>query len=677
MKCIAPRHSQVPFTASVRVRLTLWYLALMGVIIFVFGGSLYGSSQILFNADAAESSLEAQLYQDSQRFASTYKQALLAHQSLAAQRPTLSSQEIILLLSPDNSVLDVHGSLTSGMIEQLQSRAGQATGMFDLAGPQAHARDWWQRNNGNDHRVLVTPVLNQNARVATLLVGLPRPTPTPLLAIWLFWGIMALLAAAIGGYWLAGKVLQPVKTITRMANEINATDLRRRLHLQRWDEFGALAATFDHMLARLEAAFKRQAQFTADASHELRTPLTIIDLEIHRALTQLERPEDYQHALEQIQTENRQLMAMVNSLLLLARADTGQTMLELQVVDLSDLALETVERLLPLARQSQITLATGDLPEALVRGDSRYLGQMLTNLIENAIKYSSGVGKRVHVELACEQERWAVIRVQDDGPGMSEEDRPYLFERFYRVDRARSRRHEHTSGHSNTLEAEEPGGSGLGLAIVQWIVQAHGGEVHVESAIGAGSLFEVHLPRLDDQSMTKSDATGDAPATFPAFAMATPAIVVNGKEQAMTRAHVEQGERLERQVSTYAAFGVLVACEAIVYLVAAALHTGAFGVSQLIPAMMVEGLCSLVCVLSAYAMFMRKRWAKKYAMIMQALILLGVLLGVFALIGFPDLDTPINLSLHAVMIVLIIIGLALLVLPGARAGFPEATAHDE
>jgi signal transduction histidine kinase len=661
VKRIAPRHSQVPFADSVRVRLTLWYLALMGVIIFVFGGSLYGSSQIFLNADAAESRLEAQLYQDSQRFASTYKQALLAHQSLSAQRPTLSSQEIVLLLGPDDSVLDVRGPLTGNMIEQLQSRAEQTTGMFDLAVPQAHTPDWWQRNTRGDDRVLVTPVLNQNARVATLLVGLPRPTLTPLLAIWLFWGIMALLAAAIGGYWLAGKALQPVKAITRMANEINATDLRRRLHLQRWDEFGALAATFDHMLARLEAAFKRQTQFTADASHELRTPLTIIDLEIHRALTQLERPEDYRQALEQIQTENRRLIAMVNSLLLLARADTGQTMLELQVVDLSDLALEAVERLLPLARQSRIALATGDLPEAPVRGDPRYLGQMLTNLIENAIKYSSGVGKRVHVELACEQERWAVIRVQDDGPGMSEEYLPYLFERFYRVDKARSRRDGHTSGRSNTREAEEPGGSGLGLAIVQWIVQAHGGKVRVESAIGAGSLFEVHLPRLDDQSMTKSDAPVDAPATFPAFA----------------KAHVEQVERLERQVSTFAAFGVLVACEAIVYLVAAALHTGAFGVSQLIPAMMVEGLCSLVCVLSAYAMFMRKRWAKKYAMIMQALILLGVLLGVFALIGFPDLDTPINLSLHAVMIVLIIIGLALLVLPGARAGFPEASAHDE
>ena len=132
------------------------------------------------------------------------------------------------------------------------------------------------------------------------------------------------------------------------------------------------------------------------------------------------------------------------------------------------------------------------ISEVLVRGDPQYLGQMLTNLIENGIKYTSGCGKRVSVELACEQKRWAVVRVRDDGPGISEEHLPLLFERFYRVDKARSSRQR-----SDRPEQVEPGGSGLGLSIVQWIVQAHNGEIRVKSTIGAGTLFEVRLPLLN------------------------------------------------------------------------------------------------------------------------------------------------------------------------------------
>jgi len=493
MKRSAQYRFRVSLAQSVRTRLTLWYLAVMAFIIVIFGGSLY-ATQTFLNVDVAESRLETQLYQDSQRFADTYRQALLDRQAPTALHLNQSSQEMVLLLRPDGSVLDSRGPLTGSQIQQLQARAAQNAELTDLSVPQDNSHRWWGWwSRDTTYRVLITPVLNQNARVATLLVGLQRPYPVPFLAIWLFWGTLALLDAAVGGYWLAGKALRPVKMITRMANEINATDLRRRLHLQRRDEFGELAATFDHMLARLEAAFKRQAQFTADASHELRTPLTIIDLEINRALTQ---PEAYRQVLEQIQAETEQMTTMVNSLLLLARADTGQMTLDLQEVDLSDVALASVERLLPLARQSQITLATGDLPEVLVCGDPQYLGQMLTNLIENGIKYTSGIGKRVYVELACERQRWGVVRVQDDGPGISEEHLPSLFERFYRVDKARSRRQKE-SVQSSKPDQGKPGGSGLGLSIVQWIVQAHGGEIRVESNIGVGSLFEVRLPLLN------------------------------------------------------------------------------------------------------------------------------------------------------------------------------------
>jgi heavy metal sensor kinase len=454
-----------------------------------FGGSLY-ITQIIFNANEAEGQLETQLYQNTQNLEKAYKQAMLHGQSPSAQRLTLSQNEIVLLLRPDGTILDQRGPLTSSAVQLLQSRAGSGQATIEIAIAQSHVMNYWSwHSNDNAYRVLITPVLNQNSRIAILMVGLVPQYPFPFLWIWFFHGIIGLLCAAIGGYWLAGKALRPVRTITRMANEIHATDLRRRLHLPLRDEFGELAATFDQMLARLEAAFKRQTQFAADASHELRTPLTIINLEINRALTQLQTSDDYRQVLEQIQAENEQMTVIVNSLLLLARADTGQITLHREEVDLSDIALASVERLLPLAQQHHINLATGELPELLVMGDPHYLSRMLMNLVENAIKYTSGVGKRVHVELACQDGRWGVIRVQDDGPGIAEEHLPYLFDRFYRVDKARARK--------QPTDGEEPGGTGLGLAIVQWIVQAHCGEVRVESSIGEGSLFEVRFPLCD------------------------------------------------------------------------------------------------------------------------------------------------------------------------------------
>ncbi len=500
MKRPAPHHLRVSPAHSVRTRLTLWYLAVMTFIICLFGGSLY-ATQTFLNADMAESTLQTHLYQDTQSFADIYRQALLNREAVTTLHLNQSSQEMVLLLRPDGSVLDVRGPLTSSLIQQLQDSVKQNAESIDLALAQNASHGWWWAREST-YRVLITPVLNQNVRIATLLVGLPRQSfPIPFLAIWLFWGTVALLVAAIGGYWLAGKALRPVKMITQMANEINATDLRRRLHLKRRDEFGALAATFDQMLARLEAAFKRQTQFAADASHELRTPLTIIDLDIHRALTQLHTPEEYRQVLQQIQAENEQMSYVVNNLLTLARADTGQLVLQRQEVDLSDLALASVERLLPFAQQSHVALSTGELPELLVSGDPQYLSRMLMNLIENGIKYTAGIGTRVHVELACE-ERWAVVRVQDDGPGVASEHLPYLFERFYRVDKARTRRAEQTDAPSGV---QEPGGTGLGLAIVQWIVQAHGGEIRVESQPGCGSTFEVRMPRPGQKKSNMTD----------------------------------------------------------------------------------------------------------------------------------------------------------------------------
>jgi signal transduction histidine kinase len=232
----------------------------------------------------------------------------------------------------------------------------------------------------------------------------------------------------------------------------------------------------------LQSAFERQRQFTADASHELRTPLTIIGLETSRVLEAKRQASEYERTLRVIQNENEHMTHLVNDLLTLSRLESGQTQPQMERVDLSDTALEVVERLAPLAAARHIHLEAGELPEAPVLGDRAILVQMVSNLVENAIKYAPETSGRVLVETGCEgQQAW--VRVEDNGPGIAAEDLAHLFERFYRADKARMRA---TGG--------DPGGSGLGLAIVQWVARAHGGEVQVSSQLGAGSTFEVRIP---------------------------------------------------------------------------------------------------------------------------------------------------------------------------------------
>ena len=156
------------------------------------------------------------------------------------------------------------------------------------------------------------------------------------------------------------------------------------------DELGELANTFDGMLGRLQAAFERQRQFVADASHELRTPLTIVNLETSRALASPRKPEDYRHALAIIHSENDFMTALVNDLLTLARMDAGQAVMERLPVDLSDVVLETMERLAPLAARNGVRLEAGELPEAHILGDRQHLVQMVSNLVDNGIKYTTG-----------------------------------------------------------------------------------------------------------------------------------------------------------------------------------------------------------------------------------------------------------------------------------------------
>ncbi len=294
-----------------------------------------------------------------------------------------------------------------------------------------------------------------------------------------------LLAASAGGWFLASRALNPIDRITRATQQISADDLHQRLNLKLPnDEVGRLAVTFDQMLARLEDAFERQKRFIADASHELRTPLTILKGDVEVALTRPRSAAEYRETLEMVNQTSDRLTSLVEELFLLARADNHQFPLQVEQFNLAELLSQQVAQLMPRALVKNITLNL-DIPETLtIMADSAKLARLFLNLLDNAIKYSQP-GDSVTVKTAC-QNGQVCVTVTDTGPGIPPEYLPYLFERFYRVDRARSR-HEWVNGASSS-------GAGLGLAIADWLAKVHGGHIEVASRVGQGTTFTVWLP---------------------------------------------------------------------------------------------------------------------------------------------------------------------------------------
>jgi two-component system, OmpR family, sensor kinase len=282
----------------------------------------------------------------------------------------------------------------------------------------------------------------------------------------------------LGGWWLSSSAIRPIAAMSETAATISADNLSRRIDLTGIDtELGELGATLNEMLDRLEASFRQQTQFTSDASHELRTPLAVILSHIELALSQPRSPEEYQETLTTCQRASQRVRVLVDDLLTLARADAGRLELRPSPVDLLQTAQDAVVMLAPLAERQGVKLSTdGRAVQALV--DPTRLAQVVTNLVSNAILYNRREGQ-VTLTVA-EDDGAAVLKVADTGIGIAAHDLPHLFDRFYRVDRARSR---------------DSGGSGLGLAISQSIVAAHAGTLTATSELGVGTTFVVRLPK--------------------------------------------------------------------------------------------------------------------------------------------------------------------------------------
>jgi heavy metal sensor kinase len=291
-------------------------------------------------------------------------------------------------------------------------------------------------------------------------------------------GLAALIVAGGWGYFMARKALGPMERLRRSTDEITASRLDRRLPvLNPDDELGRLTMTVNAMIARLERSFAEVRRFTADASHELRTPLTVIRTEAEVALSKPRAPEEYQNLLGSILEECERLTRLTEQLLALAREDAQTGHPTPQPLDLSAVVLGVVEDLRPLAETRGLQLQAKANGAIVADGDALRLRQVFLNIIDNAIKYTPPGGEVAVLIDRRDQE--AVVTVRDSGIGISAEHLPRVFERFYRVDKGRSR---------------DLGGTGLGLSIAQSIVTAHGGSIELASAPGQGTTCTVALP---------------------------------------------------------------------------------------------------------------------------------------------------------------------------------------
>lgn len=456
---------------SIRLRLTLWYVMLLAIILAGFSAGVYFT-------------LRHDLYGNLDDSLETRANDLMPLVSYDGARPTLSPN--VSTNSPDLGEQFVRVYDTSGGLTFDNSGQAGAVPADVEAVQRALSRKTSTRGasvDGEPFRLLVVPIEQDGRVTGALEVGRAaddaRDTLRSLLLILGVAYPVTLVVASFGGIFLAGRALAPIDKLTRLARRMSAEDLSQRLDLRLPDdEVGRLARTFDDMIARLEDAFRRQRQFTADASHELRTPLTVIKGQVEVALTRPREPDAYREVLQSVNEQVDRLVRLVGSLLTLARADAGQIHVALEAVDVPDLVAAAVEQVRPVAQQRDIKLVLAAGPPVTLRADEDLLLQLLLNLLDNAIKHTPS-GGRVIAGWSADATR-VELMVRDTGVGIPPEHLPHIFDRFYRADKARSR-------------AE--GGVGLGLSICRWIAEAHGGSISVESAPGQGATFTVRLTR--------------------------------------------------------------------------------------------------------------------------------------------------------------------------------------
>lgn len=454
---------------SIRWQLTLWYGGVLAAVLAVFGTATYAvlRHQLLERVDAGLSEELADVVGEIER--ATDRQGMFgwlnrrfaAHEGFDFQITDGSGTRIFA-----NPRLGEHQLPLADREAASESPLYRTQSLDDLGRYRIVTRTL--RGPDGPLAVQVARSLNtSDHELAELLTVLATTGP------------LVVALALAGGYFLARRALAPVDRMTTAAAQIDARRLGERLDVgEPSDELGRLARTLNVMLDRLQRSFQEMRRFTADASHELRTPLAILRAEAEVALSKPLTDPEKQELLGSILEECQRLTWITDQLLTLSREDAGIANHPREDVDLSKLAAEVAETMRPLAEGKEQRLTAVVNGDGTVKGDPARLRNVLYNLLDNAIKYTpQGGGVDVTVVPADDQVR---VVVEDTGIGIPTEHLPHVFERFYRVDKARTR-------------AE--GGTGLGLSIVQSIVAAHGGKVDVWSLPAQGTRVTVEIPR--------------------------------------------------------------------------------------------------------------------------------------------------------------------------------------
>jgi two-component system, OmpR family, sensor kinase len=463
---------------SLKTRITVWYISLSTLILVCLGVALY-----LIISHSMMNERRALIAQDLERI----RQVSQRFESRGVVR-MLGEAEEEVPLKPGDEFVQIFTLEGVSVANSSNLRNQQLPFRPELAQGSPSRFETVSTSNDGSTALLGGTIISVKGESYFVAIGASlsnvRSIQRRLLWTLLLSVPIAILLALVGGAVLANRAIEPLDRMTATAHRISADHLEDRIEVSRADvELRRLAAAFNEMLARLDQSFKQIRQFTADASHELRTPVTILMGETELAMNDLLDYEECKAVLGSRREELQRMARIVDDLLVLSQFDYGEKTLQVKPLDFSDLVIEICEQHKNQARSKGVTLDLMKTVPVETEGDSSRLRQMVRNVLDNAIKYTPP-GGTIAVELDQPNGKEFRLSVSDTGIGIPAAAQPHIFDRFYRVDQART---------------GEEGGSGLGLSIVKQIIEAHGGSISVKSDVGIGTVMTLILPTFPSE----------------------------------------------------------------------------------------------------------------------------------------------------------------------------------